>query len=170
MGVSIHFSSYCLCLNCRVSSKAFNYSTSCQPSLEGDISNGEVHEESQMQQAGLVKEHVERSREELISKTRLVQNMQSHLKPDQEEHLKQFPLKVVVQSCVKRWFKEHLRNAEKGDSGAQVMVGQMISHGYGVPKDVLKGKAWIKRGHSRQSQIKELCEKKRSEEEELYFM
>ncbi|MCO5573547.1 hypothetical protein L7F22_027318 [Adiantum nelumboides] len=149
--------------------KASNYSTFCQPSLEvRAISTGEVCEESQMQQAGLVKEYVERSREQLKSKTQLVQNVQPHVRPDRG-HTKRFTLKVVVQSCVKRWFKEHLRNAETGDSDAQILIGQMISHGYGVPKDKLKGEEWLKRVRSRQKQSKESSEKKKVDEE-LYFM
>ncbi|MCO5564706.1 hypothetical protein L7F22_018373 [Adiantum nelumboides] len=158
---SSHFNLSCIS-SVGASLKASNYSTFCQPSLEvGDISTGEVREESQMQEAGLVKEYVERSRWQLTSKTRLVQNVQPHVKRDQEDHTKRFALKVVVQSCVKRWFKEHLRNAETGDSDAQIMVGKMISHGYGVPKDKLKGEEWLKRGRSRQKQSKESHRKRR---------
>lgn len=154
-----------------ICSKAFSYSTSCQPALEvGDSSAGEVREESQMQKSGCARENIEENRQEILSKTQVFEKVQLHLKADQQEHAGRLPLKEVVQSCVRRWFKEQLRNAEKGDPDAQVIVGQMISHGYGVPKDVQKGEGWIRRAPRKHKQSKESSEKKRSEDEDLYFM
>ena len=45
------------------------------------------------------------------------------------------PLALVVSDCVKRWFQDTLKEAKAGDSAMQVLVGQMYSSGYGVPKD-----------------------------------
>lgn len=48
------------------------------------------------------------------------------------------PLSGVVADCVKRWFKDTLREAKAGDVNMQVLVGQMYYSGYGVPKDAQK--------------------------------
>ncbi|KAK1284995.1 hypothetical protein QJS10_CPB20g00190 [Acorus calamus] len=53
------------------------------------------------------------------------------------------PLAEVVADCVKRWFQDTLREAKLGDTGMQVLVGQMYTSGYGIPKNPQKGKAWI---------------------------
>lgn len=45
------------------------------------------------------------------------------------------PLKEVVSECVKRWFKDTLKEAKAGDINMQVLVGQMYYSGYGVPRD-----------------------------------
>ncbi|KAI9115806.1 hypothetical protein K1719_013475 [Acacia pycnantha] len=47
------------------------------------------------------------------------------------------PLSDVVADCVKRWFRDTLKEAKAGDINMQVLVGQMYWHcnGYGVPKD-----------------------------------
>jgi len=49
-----------------------------------------------------------------------------------------FPLSGVVADCVKRWFKDTLREAKAGDVNMQILVGQMYYSGYGVPKDAQK--------------------------------
>lgn len=48
------------------------------------------------------------------------------------------PLSGMVADCVKRWFKDALREAKAGDVNMQVLVGQMYYNGYGVPKDAQK--------------------------------
>jgi len=48
------------------------------------------------------------------------------------------PLSGVVADCVKRWFKDTLKEAKAGDVNMQVLVGQMYYHGYGVPRDAQK--------------------------------
>jgi TPR repeat protein len=48
------------------------------------------------------------------------------------------PLGQVVSDCVKRWFQDALKEAKAGDSGMQVLVGQMYYSGYGVPRDPQK--------------------------------
>uniref|UniRef100_A0A2P2IQG6 Uncharacterized protein MANES_07G136700 n=1 Tax=Rhizophora mucronata TaxID=61149 RepID=A0A2P2IQG6_RHIMU len=58
---------------------------------------------------------------------------------------KRVPLSHVVSDCVRRWFQDTLREAKAGDVAMQVLVGQMYSTGYGIPKDPRKGCAWINR-------------------------
>ncbi|KAI4356095.1 hypothetical protein L6164_000141 [Bauhinia variegata] len=48
------------------------------------------------------------------------------------------PLSEVVADCVKRWFKDTLKEAKSGDINMQVLVGQMYCSGYGVPRDAQK--------------------------------
>ncbi|BBH06320.1 hypothetical protein Prudu_017947 [Prunus dulcis] len=45
------------------------------------------------------------------------------------------PLSEVVSDCIKRWFKDTLKEAKAGDINMQVLVGQMYYNGYGVPRD-----------------------------------
>ncbi|PKI34424.1 hypothetical protein CRG98_045170 [Punica granatum] len=52
-------------------------------------------------------------------------------------------LSQVVSDCVRRWFLDTLKEAKAGNSGMQVLVGQMYNSGYGVAKDPQKGRAWI---------------------------
>lgn len=47
-------------------------------------------------------------------------------------------LSDVVSDCVKRWFKDTLKEAKAGDINMQVLVGQMYYSGYGVPRDAQK--------------------------------
>lgn len=47
-------------------------------------------------------------------------------------------LSDVVSDCVKRWFKDTLKEAKTGDINMQVLVGQMYYSGYGVPRDAQK--------------------------------
>lgn len=56
------------------------------------------------------------------------------------------PLAEVVAELVEGWFEDALEAAEEGDSSMQVLVGQMYCSGFGVPKDVQKGRAWISKG------------------------
>lgn len=150
-------------------------SASCQQSLEvGDNSAGEVHEEVQVQQSATLQEKTEEKREELVKRAQLRERVLDHvsLEPEQDVHLRAFPLGVVIESCVRRWFKDYEKAAEKGDLDAQVTVGQMICHGYGVPKDVYKGEEWIRRAQCkrRPKQSKEPQDKKRLEDEDFFFM
>ncbi|XP_026382927.1 uncharacterized protein LOC113278246 [Papaver somniferum] len=70
------------------------------------------------------------------------------------------PLSRVVSSCVKRWFRDTLKEARDGDSGKQVLVSQMYYNGYGIPKDARKGRAWItKASRSRSSMVWEVRNK-----------
>ncbi|KAI3846024.1 hypothetical protein MKW92_016114 [Papaver armeniacum] len=70
------------------------------------------------------------------------------------------PLSRVVSSCVKRWFRDTLKEARDGDSGKQVLVSQMYYNGYGIPKDARKGRAWIiKASKSRSSMAWEVRNK-----------
>lgn len=156
--------------------RALNFSSaSCQQSLEvGDNSAGEVHEEVQVQQSAAAEEKTKEKREELVKRAQLPERVLEHIssEPDQDVHSRRFPLRVVVESCVHRWFKEYIKAAEKGDLDAHMTVGQMICHGYGVQKDVHKGEEWIKRAQCkrRYKQSKESQDKKRQEDEEFFFI
>ncbi|OIW09600.1 hypothetical protein TanjilG_28199 [Lupinus angustifolius] len=48
-------------------------------------------------------------------------------------------LSEVVADCVKRWFRDTLKEAKAGDINMQVLVSQMYYNGYGVPRDVQQG-------------------------------
>lgn len=69
------------------------------------------------------------------------------------------PLQQVVSDCVKRWFQDALKEAKAGDSGMQVLVGQMYYSGYGVPKDPQKGRAWMNRASKSRVLVWNLSEK-----------
>lgn len=57
---------------------------------------------------------------------------------DNWEGQERVPLAQVVSDCVKRWFQDTLKEAKKGDTSMQVLVGQMYFSGYGVPRDAQK--------------------------------
>ncbi|KAG9445459.1 hypothetical protein H6P81_016799 [Aristolochia fimbriata] len=69
------------------------------------------------------------------------------------------PLSEVVSDCVKRWFQDTLKEARAGDSAMQVLVGQMYYSGYGVPKDVQKGRAWITKASRTRSSVWKVSDK-----------
>lgn len=48
------------------------------------------------------------------------------------------PLREVVSSCVKRWFRDTLKEAKACDPAMQILVGQMYNSGYGVRKNTQK--------------------------------
>ncbi|KAI3915849.1 hypothetical protein MKW92_003266 [Papaver armeniacum] len=51
-------------------------------------------------------------------------------------------------------------SSKDGDSGKQVLVSQMYYNGYGIPKDVKKGRAWIaKASRNRSSMVWEVRNK-----------
>jgi hypothetical protein len=55
------------------------------------------------------------------------------------------PLSDVVSDCIKRWFKDTLKEAKAGDINMQVLVSQMYYSGYGVPKDEQKVCSFFKK-------------------------
>ncbi|KAK9699981.1 hypothetical protein RND81_08G208600 [Saponaria officinalis] len=55
------------------------------------------------------------------------------------------PLSMAVTDCVKRWFHDTLKEAKNGDTSMQLLIGQMYNSGYGVRKDLEKGRTWITR-------------------------
>ncbi|MED6135570.1 hypothetical protein PIB30_014901 [Stylosanthes scabra] len=63
------------------------------------------------------------------------------------------PLSGVVADCVKRWFRDTLKEAKAGDINMQVLVGQMYYSGYGVPRDDHKGKIWLTRASRVRSSV-----------------
>ena len=48
------------------------------------------------------------------------------------------PLSEVVSDCVKRWFKDTLKEAKAGDINMQILVAQMYYSGYGISRDAQK--------------------------------
>ncbi|CAK7343704.1 unnamed protein product [Dovyalis caffra] len=69
------------------------------------------------------------------------------------------PLSVVVSDCIKRWFKDTLKEAKAGDINMQVLVGQMYYSGYGVPKDGQKGRIWMTRASRTRSWVWKVSDK-----------
>ncbi|CAA0834445.1 Unknown protein [Striga hermonthica] len=72
---------------------------------------------------------------------------------ESSEGLRRTPLAEVVADCVQRWFQDTLKEARNGDTGMQVLVGQMYHSGYGVARDVQRGKAWISRAAKSRSSV-----------------
>ncbi|KZV15257.1 hypothetical protein F511_26403 [Dorcoceras hygrometricum] len=70
------------------------------------------------------------------------------------------PLSEVVSDCEERWFLETLREAEAGDIRMQVLVSQMYNSGYGVAKDIDKGKFWASRGSRIRTSVRKLMNKR----------
>ncbi|XVE99834.1 hypothetical protein REPUB_Repub03eG0235700 [Reevesia pubescens] len=69
------------------------------------------------------------------------------------------PLGQVVSELVKTWFQDALKEAKAGDTNMQVLVGQMYCSGYGVPKDVQKGRAWIGKASRNRSSVWKVTDK-----------
>ncbi|XP_077217292.1 uncharacterized protein LOC143851695 [Tasmannia lanceolata] len=69
------------------------------------------------------------------------------------------PLSEVVSDCMKRWFQDTLKEARAGDIGMQVLVGQMYFRGYGIPKDVHKGRVWITKASKNRSSVWKVSDK-----------
>nr|AFK39264.1 unknown [Lotus japonicus] len=70
------------------------------------------------------------------------------------------PLSEVVADCVKRWFKDTLKEAKGGDINMQVLVGQMYCTGYGVPKDAQKGRIWLTKASRVRSSVWKVGDKR----------
>ncbi|GMN40481.1 hypothetical protein TIFTF001_009713 [Ficus carica] len=70
------------------------------------------------------------------------------------------PLSEVVTDCVKRWFKDTLKEAKAGDINMQVLVGQMYYSGYGVPRDAQKGRIWMTRASRTRSSVWKVSDKR----------
>ncbi|KAF5737271.1 polynucleotide 5'-hydroxyl-kinase nol9 isoform X1 [Tripterygium wilfordii] len=70
------------------------------------------------------------------------------------------PLSEVVSDCVKRWFKDTLKEARAGDISMQVLVGQMYYSGYGVPTDAQKGRIWMTRASRTRSSVWKVSDKR----------
>ncbi|XP_042480083.1 uncharacterized protein LOC122061003 isoform X2 [Macadamia integrifolia] len=81
------------------------------------------------------------------------ESKQLKLKMENSERQNRVPLKEVVSDCVKRWFQDTLKEAKAGDTGMQVLVGQMYYSGYGVARDAQKGRAWISRASRSRSSV-----------------
>ncbi|KAI4356094.1 hypothetical protein L6164_000141 [Bauhinia variegata] len=70
------------------------------------------------------------------------------------------PLSEVVADCVKRWFKDTLKEAKSGDINMQVLVGQMYCSGYGVPRDAQKGRVWLTKASRTRSSVWKVSDKR----------
>ncbi|XP_043707101.1 uncharacterized protein LOC122656580 isoform X1 [Telopea speciosissima] len=88
-----------------------------------------------------------------------VESKQLKLKMENSERQIRVPLKEVVSDCVKRWFQDALKEAKTGDTGMQVLVGQMYYSGYGVARDVQKGRTWISRASRSRSSVWKVSDK-----------
>lgn len=64
--------------------------------------------------------------------------METESSAAEKENNGRISLSDVVSDCVKRWFKDTLKEAKAGDINMQVLVGQMYYSGYGVPRDAQK--------------------------------
>ncbi|KAK8561584.1 hypothetical protein V6N13_149251 [Hibiscus sabdariffa] len=69
------------------------------------------------------------------------------------------PLSEVVSDCVKRWFKDSLKEAKAGDLNMQVLVSQMYYSGYGVARDAQKGRIWMTRASRLRSSVWKVSDK-----------
>ncbi|CAA6654677.1 unnamed protein product [Spirodela intermedia] len=76
-----------------------------------------------------------------------------------ERRNERVPLSAVVADCVNRWFQDALKEAKGGDVSMQVLVGQMYYSGYGVSRNVQKGKAWISKASQCRSSALKVCDK-----------
>lgn len=75
----------------------------------------------------------------LLTKITPVDSVQLGLKLEGNSVVQnRFPLREVVSSCVKRWFRDTLKEAKAGDPAMQILVGQMYNSGYGVRKNTQK--------------------------------
>ncbi|KAK4834201.1 hypothetical protein QYF36_018715 [Acer negundo] len=70
------------------------------------------------------------------------------------------PLSDVVAECVKRWFKDTLKEAKSGDINMQVLVAQMYYSGYGVARDTQKGRLWMTRASRTRSSVWKVSDKR----------
>ncbi|KAE9610827.1 hypothetical protein Lal_00030047 [Lupinus albus] len=69
------------------------------------------------------------------------------------EKSRRVPLSEVVADCVKRWFRDTMKEAKAGDINMQVLVGQMYYSGYGVTKDAEKGNFWLTKASRTRSAV-----------------
>ncbi|KAL5058265.1 hypothetical protein RYX36_029869 [Vicia faba] len=83
--------------------------------------------------------------------------MESSIGKDSSERV---PLSGVVADCVKRWFKDTLREAKGGDVNMQILVGQMYYSGYGIPKDAQKSKLWLTKASRVRSSVWKVGDKR----------
>ncbi|CAM8949347.1 unnamed protein product [Rhodiola kirilowii] len=70
------------------------------------------------------------------------------------------PLSEVVSDCVKRWFVDTFKEAKAGDSAMQILLGQMYCNGYGVTKDVRKGRACFTKASQVRSSVWKVSKKR----------
>ncbi|KAL5740282.1 hypothetical protein ACOSP7_029157 [Xanthoceras sorbifolium] len=103
---------------------------------------------------GLKSEHNKESKkmESSCSEIHINSNSSSNENP-------RVPLSEVVADCVKRWFKDTLKEAKSGDVNMQVLVGQMYYSGYGIARDTQKGRLWMTRAARTRSSVWKVSDK-----------
>ncbi|KAF1871989.1 hypothetical protein Lal_00012208 [Lupinus albus] len=69
-------------------------------------------------------------------------------------------LSEVVADCVKRWFRDTLKEAKAGDINMQVLVSQMYYNGYGVLRDAQQGRLWLTKASRVRSSVWKIGEKR----------
>ncbi|KAD6120317.1 hypothetical protein R6Q59_026351 [Mikania micrantha] len=77
-----------------------------------------------------------------------------------EKQSHRLPLSDVVSDCSRRWFQDTLKEAKAGDLSMQVLVAQMYSNGYGIPKDHQKAKIWMTRAARVRSSVWKVSNKR----------
>ncbi|OMO97689.1 Sel1-like protein [Corchorus olitorius] len=90
---------------------------------------------------------------------RILSEDKSKKKMESSSTSQRVPLSEVVSDCVKRWFKDTLKEAKAGDVNMQVLVGQMYYSGYGVPRDAQKGRIWMTRASRLRSSVWKVSDK-----------
>ncbi|KAK6245150.1 hypothetical protein QUC31_011559 [Theobroma cacao] len=90
---------------------------------------------------------------------RIVSEDKSKNKMESSSASQRLPLSDVVSDCVKRWFKDTLKEAKAGDVNMQVLVSQMYYSGYGVPRDAQKGRIWMTRASRLRSSVWKVSDK-----------
>ncbi|KAM0994472.1 hypothetical protein ACFX15_009630 [Malus domestica] len=80
-----------------------------------------------------------------LSKGKEMESESSSVNANSSSNEHRVPLSAVVSDCIKRWFKDTLKEAKTGDINMQVLVGQMYYNGYGVARDAHMGRVWITR-------------------------
>ncbi|XP_008370215.1 uncharacterized protein [Malus domestica] len=94
-----------------------------------------------------------------LSKRKEMETESSSVKASSSSNEHRVPLSAVVSDCIKRWFKDTLKEAKAGDINMQVLVGQMYYNGYGVPRDDHMGRVWITRASRTRSSVWKVSDK-----------
>ncbi|GMJ14489.1 hypothetical protein like AT5G05360 [Hibiscus trionum] len=104
---------------------------------------------------------ISRNRVSCREKTRTsgVRVNSERVKQETMDNQDRVPLAQVVSELIKVWFQDALNEAKAGDTNMQILVGQMYCNGYGVPKDVQKGRAWIGKASRNRSSVWKVSDK-----------
>ncbi|XP_022742867.1 uncharacterized protein LOC111294011 [Durio zibethinus] len=89
----------------------------------------------------------------------IISEDKSKKKMESSSASQRLPLSEVVSDCVKRWFKDTLKEAKAGDVNMQVLIAQMYYSGYGVPRDAQQGRIWMTRASRVRSSVWKVSDK-----------